>query len=318
VGKRKTILLFISVAILLLSCKDDTITNYTIPLDGSEIPSDLDTVQLQYNYILDLRYGRNQPFLKRENDFIFYEGGSCMFFKYNTTTEKWIGNYSFNNSENDFYNRSIFNNQDSIIILASKTSSGNFNLISLKPSDLSMKYLSKNIPLDGDLFYSTSTLYNNKLIVILHSSRKTLVIDLKTLSYNYILRYPFNVGNGDYYASLNGQYNGYFYFYVNRLKRFFKMNLDTYTFQEIPLPEYFIRNSDTFEVGGMIGNLFCFWLRNSFYTLCYDVDNNKWLNGGKSFLGLQFATTMVIYYHDNDAMYLNSGYSNSIIEIKRK
>lgn len=302
---------------LTISCGEEPVNIYPPLIDPSdELPS-LDTVSLQYNLLFDLKFGRNDTFLKRGSEFIFYEGTYCTFLKYNVNSKTWEGNFNYNLPENDYSNKNIFNSSDSVIILAGGTTTGRYSLMSLKHGDLTMKYLIKNSQYEGNLFYSTSTVYENKLIVLLHSIKKIMVIDLRTLSHSYISSYlPVNSGDTYYYRVLSGRRNDCLYLYIGRLGRFFRMDLKTYQSEEISIPAYISKRIDSFERGGLAGNLFCLWLRDSYYTFCYDVDNNKWLNAGKSPFG-QFPTISDLRYSSEDALYINGVLNNSMLEIKK-
>lgn len=52
---------------------------------------------------------------------------------------------------------------------------------------------------------------------------------------------------------------------------------------EIPVPKYAsaIMNG-IWDKGAVVSNFFCFWPSDSYFTLCYDVNKNVWLNGGQN------------------------------------
>ncbi len=278
------ILFFLSV-----SCKEETVTNYPMAKDGSEIPADLDTVKLNYESFFTVRYGLGYPFLKVKNSFYFFEINYLKMFKYNLIDSTYISNYTYNNQEYLSTQNYYFAAGDSIVMVSYIENNHSLNIYLINKETLSLKLLKKNLIIGENLYTSiqSSVLWDkNKIIILLKTADKILTIDMKTFALNYFQDYHLSGNRHDPSINLSvimGKVGRDVYLYYYTFKRLFKFNLDSFTFNEITIPYYVsFRFNVSWDRGGMVNYLFCFWPNDSPLTFCYDINKNLWLSGGKN------------------------------------
>lgn len=288
-GIRKIILFFVSAAILFLSCKDERITNYPLPLDGNEIPANLDSVKMNYESFLNIRYGLKYPFLKVRNNFYFFETYYLQLFKYNLIDSTWQSNFSYSTDEYISTNNYFFAAEDSIVMVSYFENNHSLNIYSIGNGTLTLKLLKKNLLIGENLYtsFQSSVLYDkNMIIILLHAADKILTIDLKTFALNKFQDYHLSGIRHDTSLNLSvimGKVGQDVYLYYYTFKKLFKFNLDSFTFSEIQIPNYVSFTLNVlWDRGGMVNYLFCFWPNDSRITFCYDVKRNLWLSGGKN------------------------------------
>ncbi|MFA6541294.1 MAG: hypothetical protein WCT99_06795 [Bacteroidota bacterium] len=142
-----------------------------------------------------------------------------------------------------------------------------------------------------------------KKIALLYSSYDSLyVFDTSTMTGGFVaqnkLKYP-----GNAYSSCVYQ-NG-LYIFVDYYMKFYRVDLQNYSWQEIVIPDSIQSNIDTYAQGGMLGNKFCLFNNpdRPGTTVAFDLTTQKWQVGApnkKMKLGVWYSNNTSLYVSTED------------------
>lgn len=304
-------------------CGNESVTDYHLYPSDTDMPSSIDTIKINYEQFLETKYGARYPFLKVKDEFFFFEKNYLQILKYNITQNKWSANFEYSTDEYKSQDKYFYTDGDSILMVSYivNASGHEFDIYALNKENLKLKTLKKGINIATDIgneVQSFSLLYKNKIIIVVTSEQKIIIIDLKTFNVNTVKKspeltiYSSSVSN----AVMKGMVNGSAYIYYYQFKKFFKFDLDSLSFVEIPVPKYIsYRMSSVWERGALIENVFCFWPTGYGYTFCFDIIKNNWLLEKRN----PFYEGMYIpldYFQENQYSYYKQG--NYIIRMSIK
>lgn len=311
------------ISILLLfaifGCETETPSLYPINIEDIEIPGSIDTVKINYDRFFETRYAAHYPFVKVQDEFFFFTTYYLQIIKYNVSRDKWSANFTYNTEDFQSLDKYFYAAGDSIVMALYNIRERKIwlDIYSVDKETLSLRLLKKEAVLPVDLInemHFFSFLYNNKIVIVVTEQRKIFVVDLKTSSVSTISsNAELSFYRSDFsYAVIKGQVNNNAYLYYYTFKKFFKFNLDTYLFYEIPVPKYLSnRMNALWDKGGMIDNMFCFWPVDDINTFCYDVENDKWLIEKRNPFYKKPYVPLYYFQNSNCSFYLEGNYINN-------
>ena len=300
------LILIISAAIFIISCKQEIIPLFNSPLEN-DIPQ-LRTVELEYTKAADLISSAQfaSMFGVSGNGLFFFDNGNIV--KYDILLDKW----TFNNKMGDpAYRRrvgEIIPNSDSLIIFASPRQEddypNSYKYISINSNTLEEKVLPNTLPFNNGIYSMTHVAFQNKALLFLSTTFQIYELNLDNLTGRYIVLDKMPI----HWNMFAERYKYYAYIYSAKSPNIIKLNLYDYTLEQIPVPSYVLSREENSIQCGMVNGLFCIWSHASDITFCYDVENDEWCNGGNNFFK-DHDPNNVISFTTDDAVYFKEWYA---------
>lgn len=268
--------------IICISCKDEQIFNSEFEPSIPTIP-DLPQYDLTFNSVVKTSY--NMPTVTtfaKINDTFYLVGGLGPILTYNEINKSWEYK-SFNSSENLYRRKGVlFQHGDSLLWFATPYIDADrregYFFISINPITWAINLTNIPLPILEPENFISHISYENKAIIFLTVSQRIHILDMNDLLGNFIDSFPIDAapyGSPEIHV---GSYKNYVYGYYPYDKKFFKMNLDTFGYENIPIPEYITKRIETYSLvrSGVVEDLFCFWIYGFNFTFCYDLEKNTW------------------------------------------
>ncbi len=268
--------------IICISCEDGQVFNSEFVPSIPAVP-DLPKYDLTFNSVVKASY--NMPGVTtftRINDTFYLVGGLGPILTYNEVNGLW--NYKSFNSVENLYRRKgvLFQYGDSLLWFATPYINADrkegYFFISINPITLAINLTNIPLPILESENFISHICYGNKAFIFLTHSQRIYVLDMNDLSGNFIYSFPIDMvtyGSPEIHV---GSYKNYVYGYYPYDKKFFKMNLDTFRYENIPIPEYITKRIETYSYvrSGVVEDLFCLWIYGFNLTFCYDLEKNTW------------------------------------------
>lgn len=161
--------------------------------------------------------------------------------------------------------------------------------------------------------YPTSAVIGKNILLLYPTHDSLFVFDTSTLTGQFVSQNKLRIQyNSKIYSSC--VYENDFYVYSMRVKQLHKINTQTFTWQEIIIPDSIKSQIDPYALGGMIENKLClFNQRNgSGVIVAYDLVNHEWLIGPKN---TRVAIAEPSFYSTNASLYVGDVFSKSLWQI---
>lgn len=320
----KTSFLFVFMIVVCISCKDGQVFNTEFePSDTLANLPNLRTVNFNYEKIVKIPYSITGELFAKSKD-IFVIGSAERLLSFNTTTQDYF--YKLN-TQDPIYSRNrsvLINSGDSLILVGTPNfyehDTTKYNLISVQPTNLESKSLSKKLPIKSAVYYIYGTVKDDVAYIQFNTLREMYTLNLNTMNFEFFM-YGSSILNLNESDHIINTYQNNVIFYSGGNKRICKIDVNSKSIQTIETPDYVIDRinlyPDYHPIVALIKNYVCYWPYDKDLVFCYDLDNNEWCKGDTNYFKNADLNNWS-YCYDNGDYYHLDHVTKEIIKVDLK
>lgn len=199
-----------------------------------------------------------------------------------------------------------------IIAIAIGNRSDYQKVLTFNPKTYEIKPTSTTNPFTIHM-YPAAAATSDKIMILFPTSDSLYVFNTISMTGQFVSKNQLkNQFNEKIYSS--GIYEGSFYIYSKTVKQLFKINTQTYNWDEIIIPDSIKSIIDQYALGGIVGNKLCLFNKrnNSKPIVAYNMATRKWLVGVSN-------STMDIsepyFYSLNNELYIAEVFSKKLWKV---